>query len=75
MQIVWVLNLAGDGNDDGDDGYGYLLTFPLPLPRRDERNSHDFVSWSVSTVAASKKPSYSKQFETSDVEFRPNLGN
>lgn len=63
----------GDDDDDGD-GHGYLLTFPLPLPRRDERNSHDFVSWSVSTVAASKKPSYSKQFETCDVEFRPNLG-
>jgi hypothetical protein len=34
MQLVWLLNLAGDDvDDDSVDGNGYLLTFPLPLPR------------------------------------------
>jgi hypothetical protein len=35
MQIVWLFSLAGDVDDfdDGVDGHGYLLTFPLPLPR------------------------------------------
>ena len=72
MQMKWLFNQAGDGNDDAD-GHSYLLTFPLPLLRSDERNSHDFVLWSVSTVAASKKPSYSKHFEASDIGIWPNL--
>ena len=74
MQIGWIFSPADDGDDDDDDGgYGYLLTFPLPLLRSDERNSHDFVLWSVSTVAASKKPSYAKHFESSDVELCPKI--